>query len=186
MNQTFTSIEAGLEQPQLVSSLQLSRQRLETLPTSIGAFTNLAMLNLWLNNLTSLPDEIAHLHYLLTIDISNNNFLTFPNILFSESLKNLKNINARFLQLEVLPSDIQKIRKLESLDLTGNKLTSLPEEIGNLEHLSMLRLNQNQLQTLPKSLQHCKKLKVLHIHNNPIVSKEEIQSCVPETCVIVF
>jgi len=186
MSYTAFSIDDALKQPLNTTILQLSRQHLNELPSTIGLLKNVNVLNLWLNNLTLLPNEIEELGYLLTIDISNNNFTSLPEILFSKKLVHLKNINARFLDLNELSPQIGQIQLLEYLDITGNKISSLPEEIGLLSNLKNLRLSQNNLTTLPDSLLNCTKLTTLHIRSNPLLDKEDIKSKVPETCVIVF
>ena len=42
-------------------------------------------------------------------------------------------------QLVGLPTSIQRLTKLEELDLSGNKLTELPSEISDLRELSVIR-----------------------------------------------
>ena len=42
-------------------------------------------------------------------------------------------------QLVGLPTSIQRLTKLEELDLRGNKLTELPSEISDLRELRELR-----------------------------------------------
>ena len=56
-----------------------------------------------------------------------------------------------------LPTSIQRLTKLEKLDLDGNKLTELPAEISDFRELSM---SNNQLVGLPTSIQRLTKLKL--------------------------
>ena len=48
-------------------------------------------------------------------------------------------------QLVGLPTSIQRLTKLEELDLSGNKLTELPSEISDLRELRELSVIRNPL-----------------------------------------
>ena len=48
-------------------------------------------------------------------------------------------------QLVSLPTSIQKLNQLESLDLSDNKLTELPSEISDLKELRSLDVSGNPL-----------------------------------------
>ena len=50
------------------------------------------------------------------------------------------------------PSSLQRLDKLEILELQGNKLTSLPVEIRALIHLRTLNVSENKLSALPTEL----------------------------------
>ncbi|CAH3019105.1 unnamed protein product, partial [Porites evermanni] len=65
------------------------------------------------NKLTELPAEISDLRELRWLSVNNN-------------------------QLVGLPTSIQRLTKLEELDLNGNKLTDLPAEISDLRELRQL------------------------------------------------
>ena len=63
-------------------------------------------------------------------------------------------------QLVGLPTSIQRLTKLEKLDLDGNKLTELPAEISDLRELRELSMSNNQLVGFPTSIQRLTKLKL--------------------------
>ena len=71
-------------------------------------------------------------------------------------------------QLVGLPTNIQRLTKLERLDLDGNKLTELPTEIGDLRELRWLWVSNNQLVGLPTSIQRLTKLETLHLDGNKL------------------
>ncbi|KAF2687348.1 L domain-like protein [Lentithecium fluviatile CBS 122367] len=51
-----------------------------------------------------------------------------------------------------VPSSLENLVQLETLDLQGNKLTSLPPEVRALTHLRSLNISENKLAALPNEL----------------------------------
>jgi hypothetical protein len=119
--------------------------------------SNLDMLDLGENKLTSLPDWIGNLKNLRYLYLDNNNLTSLP-----DWIGNLKN--------------------LVKLYLDNNELTSL-EGIENLTNLKMLNLNNNQLTSLPKSVGNLTNLKILDLGKNPIsdTEKARIKKLLPNT-----
>ena len=74
---------------------------LDYLPPEIGKLTNLEILNVDFNNLTTLPPEIGNLTNLTNLDMSNN-------------------------YLTELPPEIGNLTNLTDLELGINPLTALP------------------------------------------------------------
>lgn len=124
-----------------VEKLFLKRNRLTTLPPSIGVLKSLTLLYLPSNNISCLPDEICDLKQLSCLDVSQNCLLS-------------------------LPAKIGQLPSLEKLHLSSNALTELPEEIGQLQTLKVLIVTNNQLETLPKSICRCSQLNTLHVDKN--------------------
>jgi len=119
---------------------------LTSLPSEIGALTNLHTLEIISNNnLTSLPSEIGALTNLHTLDIQNNNNLTS------------------------LPSEIGALTNLHTLQIyNNNNLTSLPSEIGALNNLQTLKIwYNNNLTSLPSEIGALTNLHTLYIKGNP-------------------
>ena len=71
-------------------------------------------------------------------------------------------------QLVGLPTSIQRLTKLEVLNLSGNKLTELPSEISDLRELRGLWVRDNQLVGLPISIQRLTKLERLALNGNKL------------------
>ena len=61
-------------------------------------------------------------------------------------------------QLVGLPTSIQRLTKLEELDLSENKLTELPSEISDLRELSVIR-NPLTVHSVRRALMLRRKLK---------------------------
>ena len=71
-------------------------------------------------------------------------------------------------QLVGLPTSIQRLTKLEELDLSGNKLTELAAEISDLRELRELWVRNNQLVGLPTSIQRLTKREKLDLSGNKL------------------
>ena len=72
-------------------------------------------------------------------------------------------------QLVDLPTSVQRLTKLQWLDLSGNKLTELLlAEIGDLRELRGLNVSNNQLVGLPTSIQRLTKLERLYLYENKL------------------
>ena len=93
------------------------------------------------NKLTELPAEISDFRELRGLSMSNS-------------------------QLVGLPTSIQRLTKLEELDLSGNKLTEIPAEISDRRELRELWVRNNQLVGLPTSIQRLTKLEKLDLSGN--------------------
>ena len=125
---------------QLVS-LNLSNNRLESLPEDIGSLIGLQELFLQYNCLVTLPDSICELSNLVELDVKNN-------------------------RLKRIPARIGDLKKLLLLSLTNNSILELPASIGNLEQLEELSLHANQLTQLPDELCRLQNLKILYTGEN--------------------
>jgi Leucine-rich repeat (LRR) protein len=125
---------------------------LTILPPEIGQLTNLRVLYLWQNQLTSLPAEIGQLSQLEGLGVSNN-------------------------QLTSLPAEIGQLNNLEWLYVDSNRLTSVPSAIGHLTNLRVLRLTGNQIRHLPTQMGNLNRLNCseavnchLNLEYNPLIS----------------
>src|SRR3990167_6068589 len=118
-----------------LTKLDISHNRLTSLPVGIGGLQALQELKVSENRLTSLPAEIGRLQALQELHVRGN-------------------------QLTSLPAEIGGLRALKDLHVSGNQLTSLPAEIGGLQALQELQVSSNQLTSLPGEIGG---LQALHI-----------------------
>lgn len=107
----------------ILVSLNLSDNKLTSIPTSIGNLTGLTVLDLNVNLITgNIPTQVYDLTNLTHLDLSDNE-LTGS-----------------------IHSDIGDLTNLIRLDLDGNRLSgSLPSTLSNLTNLETLFLEENQL-----------------------------------------
>uniref|UniRef100_A0A8D0C7J2 P53-induced death domain protein 1 n=1 Tax=Salvator merianae TaxID=96440 RepID=A0A8D0C7J2_SALMN len=141
--------------------------------------------------LTSLPQELGELNFLVHLDLSFNSFSVLPACITQLAklkmllmchnslqelpdtfgqLTNLSYFSAMKNQLRSLPRSIRELTALQTLDLSENALESLPDEIGNLHNCTELDLSGNLLTEIPSSFANLHSLRQLHLHSNLLVS----------------
>jgi hypothetical protein len=146
-NNKLTSLPAEIGQLKNLTELYLHNNQLTSLPAEIGQLKNLTHLHLYNNQLTSLPAEIGQLTALTRLDLSNNQLTSLPAEI--GQLKNLTHLHLAGNQLTSLPAEIGQLQSLTDLDLASNQLTSLPAEIAQLQNLTDLDLDNNPLKYVP-------------------------------------
>ncbi|UKO97556.1 COR domain-containing protein [Nostoc sp. UHCC 0870] len=151
-----------------VTELNLSGQRLKTLPPEIGQLTNLQTLYLSSNQLSSLPPEFGQLTNLQSLHLGGNQLSSLPPEI--GQLTNLQSLHLGGNQLSSLPPEIGQLTNLQSLHLGGNQLSSLPPEIGQLTNLQTLNLGNNQLSSLPPEIGQLTNLESLDLDDNELSS----------------
>ncbi|WP_295615203.1 leucine-rich repeat-containing protein kinase family protein [Chamaesiphon sp. GL140_3_metabinner_50] len=149
---------------------------------------SLEILNLSDNRLQSLPTDLGRLHKLKIIFLSNNDFEEVPEVLADCSnlsmvgfksnkirvlSENILPLEVRWLiltdnQLERLPKSIGRLLSLQKLMLAGNQLRSLPDEMAACQNLELVRLAANRLESLPQWLFTLPRLSWLAYAGNPV------------------
>ena len=168
MNIRFNNVLYYLKQLNCLLSLDLSFNKLSSLPPEILSLTNLQSLDLSANQLSSFPPEIGALTNLQSLDLSANQLSSFPSEICS--LTNLQSLDLGGNQLSSLPSEILSLTNLQSLYLRNNQLSSLPPEIGALTNLQSLYLISNQLSSLPPEIGALTNLQSLDLSDNQLSS----------------
>jgi len=136
----------GLSCLQKLLNLSLSKNRLVSLPSTLGLLTSLRELRVANNRLDNLPIEIGQLKHLQILIASNN-------------------------RITSLPSSIGDCESLAEVDLSSNLLTELPEAFGNLCNLKVLHIRNNGLTSLPATLfKKCSQLITLDLHGTEITN----------------
>ncbi|KAL6316340.1 hypothetical protein AAG906_017975 [Vitis piasezkii] len=141
-------------------ALFLDETAIKGLPYSVGHLTRLDRLNLEnCRNLKSLPNSICGLKSLEGLSLNGcSNLEAFSEI--TEDMEQLERLFLRETGISELPSSIEHMRGLKSLELINcENLVALPNSIGNLTCLTSLHVrNCPKLHNLPdnlRSLQCC-------------------------------
>ena len=133
-----------------IDSLDLSDNKLETLPESFGNLVIGCDLILLDNELKSLPKNFGNIVIGGDLDLYKNELTSLP-----ESFGNLVIggwLDLSFNQIKTLPESFVNLNKIEvNLNLSNNELSELPESFGNLVLEGDLDLSYNQLSELPES-----------------------------------
>ncbi len=135
---TFYSISNATKNKELVESLILRDQRLDSFPDEIVEFKNLRFLDLSMNNFSSIPAGISELKNLEELVIAYSKINEVPNSI--KGLKNLKRLVLLYSQVEVVDKGICDLIKLVSINLSFNQLNTLPDCICQLESLKELNI----------------------------------------------
>uniref|UniRef100_A0A3B4U621 Leucine rich repeat containing 69 n=1 Tax=Seriola dumerili TaxID=41447 RepID=A0A3B4U621_SERDU len=104
------------------TSLNLSSKKMKDVPTCISTITNLSVLLLKNNAITTLPAELSNLQHLSVLDN----------------------------KLEEVPAELGHLTKLSEINLTSNKLSWLPQQLCQCKDLTRLHVARNQLTSLPE------------------------------------
>ena len=111
--------------------------------------------------LTELPESLAQLTQLQSLDLSYNQLTALPEWL--GQLPKLQRLVLSENQLSGLPESIDRLTQLEELELDGNRLKALPQSIRRLRSLTRLCLNENEMVELPEWIGELNKLTDLPI-----------------------
>ena len=114
-----------------LTKLDISNNRLTSLPGEIGGLRALKDLHVSSNQLTSLPAEIGRLQALQELSVSSNQLTSLPAEI--GGLKALKGLYAFYNQMASLPAEIGGLQALRRLYIShNNTMTGVPREIFDL------------------------------------------------------
>eukprot|EP00040_Diaphanoeca_grandis_P026676 m.149788 g.149788 ORF g.149788 m.149788 type:complete len:537 (-) comp30682_c0_seq2:1912-3522(-) len=149
-------------------SVNLAQCGLSSLPDELSAVTDMEVLKLEKNLLSTLPTWISEkLPRLHTLFLTGNHIDQVPTgiaKLTSLRMLSLRDCGLRDVQPGSFPDS------LVWLILTNNRLTSIPQSFGQLTRLRKLMLSGNQLESLPSSFEQLHDLELIRLAGNRLKS----------------
>lgn len=179
-NYKVCSMEEGKENPDKVTSLDLSNKDITEIDLEILMFDNLEELILDGNiGLKKLPEELEYLPKLQKLSLRKCDHVLLSQLSVIPNLKVLNCSEMDFPDDENLKK-IESSEKLKELIMTNcinafskysvgqgpAHLWTLPAEIGNLTNLQILKLDNNRIEKLPDSFKFLTKLQSLSVKDN--------------------
>ena len=155
----FTDINEAMKDPEKVEFLDLSKQKLKSIPEEVFELPNLQYLVLRKNKITEISNRIGELKKLRVFDISRN-------------------------KLEVLPPEIGQCIELRTLILNQNMIHTICPEIGDLSNLQVLDLWGNEVAKFPfeiSKIQESLRYLDLRVIYMSFEEQQEIIDLLPET-----
>jgi len=144
---------------------------LTEVPEAIASLTQLQTLNLSKNQLTALPEAIASLTQLQELHLYGNQLTALPEAI--ASLTQLRSLHLSYNKWTAVPEAIASLTQLESIDLSGNKLTAVPEAIAALTQLESIDLSYNKLTAVPEAIAALTQLESLNLSGNKLTAVPE-------------
>ena len=126
-----------------VVALDLTRDKLQTLPQGLLELTALRVLMLHKNRLSDLPPWLADMEALQVLLLDQNRFDAFPDVLLRMDQLETLSLGDNFI--EEIPLDVDHMASLRHLALWGNLIGRYPASLGDLPNLRTLDLLHNDM-----------------------------------------
>uniref|UniRef100_A0A7M5V3V4 Leucine rich repeat containing protein n=2 Tax=Clytia hemisphaerica TaxID=252671 RepID=A0A7M5V3V4_9CNID len=138
--------------PSTLETLIINGCVLQRLDARILELDALTILDLSLNKLKTLPECLDGLQSLRCLNLSNNDFDCFPCCLLQgETADRIHILEMNFNKISYLPNNFVRLKNLHTLKIKDNHLVSIPHSFGNMKSVQRLELTNNMLQCLPWS-----------------------------------
>ncbi|MCY7334503.1 MAG: leucine-rich repeat domain-containing protein, partial [Pseudanabaena sp. CAN_BIN31] len=142
--------------------------QITAIPDAIAQLANLTTLDLSFNQITAIPDAIAQLANLTTLYLHGNQITAIPDAI--AQLANLTSLNLNSNQITAIPDAIAQLANLTTLYLHSNQITAIPDAIAQLANLTTLVLAGNQITAIPDAIAQLANLTTLSLSNNQITA----------------
>jgi hypothetical protein len=155
-----------LELKDSLEILDLSQNRLDSLPRDFGVFQRLRIFFASDNQFVKFPPELAECPKLSMIGFKSNAISAVDADVFPPALRWLILTNNR---ISALPGSIGRLSALEKLMLAGNVLSFLPNELALCQNLRLLRISANAFEQFPEVVLKLPRLAWLALAGNPFL-----------------
>lgn len=150
--------------------LDLSANRLSTLPDALPRLGRLRILFCSDNDFTELPEVLGRCPQLEMVGFKANRIITVSGRALPPRLRWLILTDNH---METLPDEIGRCARLQKLMLAGNRLRTLPASLADCHRLELLRIAANRLDALPDWLLSMPRLAWLAFGGNPFCAPLE-------------
>lgn len=157
--------------------LILSSNLLTTVSGRISNLTKLEEVYLNRNKLVELPEEIGELKKLRKIILSENKIKKLPNSFYD--LSNLELLNIISNQLEIISDDIIKLKNLEYLYLRSNKLKNISKQVGKIKVVDIYPDSYENMNNLAENCEYLQINKLKEPLKNLPINLKEIRLFLP-------
>eukprot|EP00638_Chattonella_subsalsa_P004168 CAMPEP_0117743612 /NCGR_PEP_ID=MMETSP0947-20121206/6249_1 /TAXON_ID=44440 /ORGANISM="Chattonella subsalsa, Strain CCMP2191" /LENGTH=256 /DNA_ID=CAMNT_0005560367 /DNA_START=148 /DNA_END=918 /DNA_ORIENTATION=+ len=152
-----------------LTELDLSRNRLNSLPENFSDMGALMSLHLDFNEFESLPDCLFGLYQLEALSVQNNRLVVLSaNI---GNLYALKHLNLFGNNIRIIPDEAEDLENLQSLDITGNPVTHMPPRFEQLQYQKQICRSKEERQKLIKRALNTQKA-VLNAYQKELLAND--------------
>jgi len=153
-----------------VSRLDLSKNKLESMPKQVRSLQHLLHLDLSENKLTSFTTDLTILRALRFLNLSKNEINVMPDD-FGEMVS-LRELNLSHNQIECLPcKKVDVLSSLRELSASNNRISAIPLEYEHLR-IQHIDVSFNRIRDLP-GLRNFKTVRTLNLSDNIIETVPE-------------
>ena len=123
------------------------------------------------SSFTSLSEAMKNPSQVASLTIRGKKLKSFPIEILQ--MKNLRELNLSKNYIDVLPSELPELSKLEVLDVSRNSLYSFPIRMAEMKHLKRIVANRNKLAFLADQMSAMSQLEHVDVWHNDITSVPE-------------
>ena len=166
-NYTGNELPGSFSDMRSLMLIAISDSELKRLPDDFGeSHHRLVAMHVQRNKLKTLPESLGKLSSLLNLRINNNELSQLPESI--GQLENIATFHAYNNQLESLPKSLGNLKNLPSLYAWNNSLTELPDNIGEMRSLRIADFRHNHLTHLPASISKWVNVQDFYLAGNPL------------------
>jgi Leucine-rich repeat (LRR) protein len=126
-----------------ITELNIGNQQLVRIPPEIGKLAHVELIFMDRNNLTTLPQEFGNLNHLIELHMEMNKFDSIPSCVFN--LDTLLYLHMGWNKLSYVAPEISKLSHVTNLFFNDNQITTLPTEMQFMKSLESVDLGGNPI-----------------------------------------